>query len=51
MTNLWGTLPVLLLGLVVLYAVWAWRQRRREDRYDLRRLREAPQVMKAARAG
>ena len=44
MTNLWGTLPVLLLGLVVLYAAWTWWARRRADQYDLSRLRDAPRT-------
>lgn len=34
-------IPVLLLGLAALYAVWAWRQRRRDAPYDLRRLADA----------
>ena len=34
-------IPALLLGLALLYAVWAWRQRRRDAPYDLRRLRDA----------
>jgi len=34
-------IPALLLGLALLYAVWAWRQRRRDAPYDLRRLADA----------
>jgi len=34
-------IPALLLGLALLYAVWAWRQRRRDAPYDLRRLGDA----------
>lgn len=44
MTNLWATLPILLLGLVVLYAAWIWWKRRRAGRYDLGRLRDAPRT-------
>ena len=36
-----GLIPVLLLGLALAYAVWAWRQRRRDAPYDLRLLRDA----------
>ncbi len=34
-------IPVLLLGLALVYAVWAWRERRLDAPYDLRRLRDA----------
>jgi len=34
-------IPALLLGLALAYAVWAWRQRRRDAPYDLRRLHDA----------
>ncbi len=37
----WGLLPTVVLGAVVVYAVWAWARRRREGRYDLRGLRDA----------
>ena len=34
-------IPLLLIGLALVYAVWAWRERRRNAPYDLRRLRDA----------
>ncbi len=34
-------IPALLLALALFYAVWAWRQKRRDDPYDLRRLGDA----------
>lgn len=37
-------IPALLLGLAALYAAWVWGKRRREERYDLRRLRDLPRT-------
>ena len=34
-------IPLLLIGLALVYAVWSWRERRWNAPYDLRRLRDA----------
>ncbi len=40
----WEAIPVIILGLVIVFAAWIWGKRRRESRYDLRRLRDVPRT-------